>query len=164
MVFRKSLVISDECKMWLAKANTTDVMSYAQAEVEFKRACEKIQADVLHALITESKEPAFPDGKAEIVVEIKLLKKSTYNLAMVATNVYAVVYAAHNRKYYVKLDNDGNPKKVYFMGNDIALEFNKGVHIEKHDVAKSCKYCISMWECQLGSEIHRAFHFFIDID
>ena len=72
MVFRKSLVISDECKMWLAKANTTDVMSYAQAEVEFKRACEKIQADVLHALLTESKEPAFPDGKAEIVVEIKV--------------------------------------------------------------------------------------------
>ena len=140
----KKVIVSDECKGWLAKANMSDVLDPAKAEVIFMQQCEKIKEDVFQAMITESKEPASPDGKAEIVVEVKLLKEAELDLMMVATNVYAVVYTTHNSKYYVKLDNEGNPKKSLFLGNDIALKFNKGVRVVKYEVVKFCKYSISM--------------------
>ena len=144
MGIRKVVSISNECKEWLAKAKKTDVMNLVQAEEVFMQQCEKIKEDIFCALVTESKEPASPDGKAEIVVEIKMLKEPEFNLAMVVTNVYAVVYVAHNRKYYVKLDNEGNPRKVYYMGNDIALKIDKGVHVVKYEVVKTFKCCMSM--------------------
>lgn len=144
MNFRK-VNVSEECMKWLEKSMTTKGMIPEDAEKEFERRCAQIQEDVLRALITESTEPASPDGKAEVVIEIKLVKTELEQVMKVVTNVYAVVYMSHNRKYYVMLDENGNPKKVYKMGIDIFSNvFKKGEYTEKLITVKHCKYCISM--------------------
>lgn len=164
MNFRK-VTISEECMKWLEKSKTTEGMIPEDAEKAFGRRCTEIQEDVLRALITESTEPASPDGKAEVVIEIKLVQTELEQVMKVVTNVYAVVYMYHNRKYYVMLDENGSPKKVYNMGNDIFPNiFKKGEYVEKLTPVKHCKYCISMWKERVPCEPRGLFLFWGCID
>ncbi len=142
-MFFREVRVSDECKNWLEKSKSIKVKP-EEADKLFKTRCSEIQSDVLHALITESKEPASPDGKAEVVAEISLVKADKPNVTMVVTNVYAVVYTNMKYKYYVVLDTNGKPKRVFKMSDDIKINVKKGECVEGLKTLKQCKYCISM--------------------
>ena len=96
MFFRK-VRVSDECMNWLKKAESSDV-NPKQAEKAFEKRCNQIQEEVLKALTTVSKEPASADGKAEVVVEVRLAKAEKIDTTLVVTRVYAVVYTKNNKK------------------------------------------------------------------
>ena len=143
MLFRKP-TISDECMKWLEKADSFEVTPN-QAKHEYEKKCARIQDDVLNALTTVSKEPASPDGKTEIVVEVRLARARKLDTAMVATSVYAVVYAKNNKKkYYITLDENKQPKRVYEMGDDIFVSIDGGEFFEQLKTIESKNYRISM--------------------
>ena len=143
MLFRKPTV-SDECMKWLEKADSFEVTPN-QAKHEYEKKCARIQDDVLNALTTVSKEPASPDGKTEIVVEVRLARARKLDTAMVATSVYAVVYAKNNKKkYYITLDENKQPKRVYEMGDDIFVSIDGGEFFEQLKTIESKNYRISM--------------------
>lgn len=142
-IFR-NVTVSEECKEWLRKSSMTGEMEASKAECEFEGRCAAIQQDVLRAIITESAEPASPDGKAEIVAEVRLERTALNQVMRVITLVYAVVYMSHNRKYYVVLDDEGNPKKVYRLNEYTSLKIKKGEYFDHLTTVKRCKYIISM--------------------
>lgn len=142
MFFRK-VIVSDECMEWLDKADSFDVKP-EQAKVMYDKKCAQIQEDVLKALTTASKEPASPDGKTEIVVEVRLAKAEKLQTMMVVTRVYAVVYTKNKKKYYVTLDEDKQPKRVFKMGKDIVISINGGDYVEMLDTIENKTYRISM--------------------
>lgn len=142
MFFRK-VTVSDECMNWLVKSGSFDVKPEV-AKKSFDKRCAEIQDDVLRAITTESKEPASPDGKAEVVVEIRLAKAEKLQTMMVVTRVYAVVYANNNRKYYVVLDENRQLKKVTKVDNDIQININGGDYVEVLRTVESKMYRISM--------------------
>lgn len=143
MFFRK-VIISDECMEWLDKANSFDVEPSKAMEMYEKR-CNQIQEDVLRALTTASKEPASPDGRTEIVVEVRLARARKLDTVMVVTSVYAVVYAKNNKKkYYIILDEDRQPKKVSKVGAEIYISINGGDYFEQLKTIESRNYRISM--------------------
>ncbi len=143
MFFRK-VTVSDECMEWLKKADSFDVKP-EQAKSMYDKKCAQIQEDVLKALTTASKEPASPDGKTEIVVEVRLARARKLGTAMVVTSVYAVVYAKNNKKkYYITLDENKQPKRVYEMGDDIFVSIDGGEFFEQLKTIESKNYRISM--------------------
>ena len=143
MFFRK-VTVSDECMEWLKKADSFDVKP-EQAKSMYDKKCAQIQEDVLKALTTASKEPASPDGKTEIVVEVRLARARKLDTAMVVTSVYAVVYAKNNKKkYYITLDENKQPKRVYEMGDDIFVSIDGGEFFEQLKTIESKNYRISM--------------------
>lgn len=143
MFFRK-VTVSDECMEWLEKADSSEVTP-EQAKATYDKKCNQIQDDVLRALTTVSKEPASPDGKTEIVVEVKLARARKLDVAMVVTSVYAVVYAKNNKKkYYVTLDEERQPKKVSEIGSEVYISINGGDYFEQMQTIESKCYRISM--------------------
>lgn len=142
MFFRK-VTVSDECMEWLKKADSSEVKP-EQAKLEYEKRCAQIQDDVLKALTTVSKEPASPDGKAEVVVEVRLARARKLNVAMVVTSVYAVVYTKNKKKYYVTLDENKQPKKIHKFGDDIFVSLNGGEFFEQLKTIESKTYRISM--------------------
>ena len=142
MFFRK-VTVSDECMEWLKKADSSKV-NPEQAKLEYEKKCAQIQDDVLRALTTVSKEPASPDGKSEIVVEVRLARARKLDVAMVVTSVYAVVYAKGKKKYYVTLDENKQPKKISEFGDDIFVSLNGGEFFEQLKTIESKTYRISM--------------------
>ena len=143
MFFRK-VTVSDECMEWLKKADSFDVKP-EQAKSMYDKKCAQIQEDVLKALTTASKEPASPDGKTEIVVEVRLARARKLDTAMVVTSVYAVVYAKNNKKkYYIMLDENKQPKRVSEMGDDIFVSIDGGEFFEQLKTIESKNYRISM--------------------
>ena len=143
MFFRK-VTVSDECMEWLKKADSFDVKP-EQAKSMYDKKCAQIQEDVLKALTTASKEPASPDGKTEVVVEVRLARARKLDTAMVVTSVYAVVYAKNNKKkYYITLDENKQPKRVYEMGDDIFVSIDGGEFFEQLKTIESKNYRISM--------------------
>lgn len=142
MFFRK-VTVSDECMEWLKKADSSEVEP-EQAKLEYEKRCAQIQDDVLRSLTTVSKEPASPDGKSEIVVEVRLARARKLGIAMVVTSVYAVVYAKNKKKYYVTLDKDRQPKRVSDVGDDIFISLNGGDFFEQLQTIESKNYRISM--------------------
>ena len=142
-MFPRRVRISEECMEWLEKAGSFDV-SPQDAMKRYERKCAQIQEDVLKALTTASKEPASPDGKTDIVVEVKLVRARHLNLVKVVTNVYAVVYIKKDKKYYVMLDEKKQPKKLTEMGDDIFISTDGGKFFEQAKVINSVKYRISM--------------------
>ncbi len=142
MFFRK-VTVSDECMEWLKKADSSEV-NPEQAKLEYEKKCAQIQDDVLRALTTVSKEPASPDGKSEIVVEVRLARARKLDVAMVVTSVYAVVYATGKKKYYVTLDENKQPKKISEFGDDIFVSLNGGEFFEQLQTIESKTYRISM--------------------
>ena len=143
MFFRK-VTVSDECMEWLKKADSFDVKP-EQAKLMYDKKCAQIQEDVLKALTTVSKEPASPDGKTEIVVEVRLARARKLGTAMVVTSVYAVVYAKNNKKkYYITLDENKQPKRVSEMGDDIFVSIDGGEFFEQLKTIESKNYRISM--------------------
>lgn len=143
MFFRK-VIVSDECMEWLKKADSFEVGA-EQAKLEYEKRCSQIQDDVLRALTTVSKEPASPDGKTEIVVEVRLAKTMKLNTAMVVTSVYAVVYAQNSKKkYYVTLDENKQPKRTSEIGDDIFVSKDGGEFFEQLQTIESKCYRISM--------------------
>lgn len=142
MRFRK-LTVSDECKGWLEKADSSEV-NHDQAKMEYETKCAQIQDDVLKALMTVSREPASPDGKTEVVVEVRLARASKLNTTMVITSVYAVVYTSKDKKYYIMLDENGQLKKTSDMGDDIFISKNGGEFFEQMQTIESKCYRISM--------------------
>ena len=142
MFFRK-VSMSRECMDWLEKSESSDVKP-EKAEVAYHKRCTQIQEDVLKALTTVSVEPASADGKTEVVVEVRLAKAEKLNTMMVVTRVYAVVHTKNDKKYYVMLDENRNPKKVSKIGEDIQISINGGDYVEQLKTIKSKKYRISM--------------------
>ena len=142
MFFRK-VSMSRECMDWLEKSESSDVKP-EKAEVAYHKRCTQIQEDVLKALTTVSAEPASADGKTEVVVEVRLAKAEKLNTMMVVTRVYAVVHTKNDKKYYVMLDENRNPKKVSKIGEDIQISINGGDYVELLKTIKSKKYRISM--------------------
>ena len=143
MFFRK-VTVSDECMEWLKKADSFDVKP-EQAKSMYDKKCAQIQEDVLKALTTASKEPASPDGKTEVVVEVRLARARKLDTAMVVTSVYAVVYAKNNKKkYYIMLDENKQPKRVSEMGDDIFVSIDGGEFFEQLKTIESKNYRISM--------------------
>lgn len=143
MFFRK-VIVSDECMEWLDKADSFDVKP-EQAKAMYDKRCAQIQEDVLRTLMTASKEPASPDGKTEIVVEVRLARARKLNTMMVVTSVYAVVYAKNNKKkYYITLDEERQPKRVSKVGDDIFISINGGDYFEQLQTIESKNYRISM--------------------
>jgi hypothetical protein len=130
---------------WLERAETTDGMFPDDAERYFERKHVEIQEEVLRALFTESVEPASPDGKAEIVIEIKLVKSNLDLVMQVVTNVYAVVYMSHNRRYFVRLNDKKELEKISALGENIFSKLlKKGESIPDPNVVKCCKYILVM--------------------
>ena len=142
MFFRK-VTISDECMEWLKKADSSEVDA-EKAKMEYEKKCARIQEDVLRALTTVSKEPASPDGKTEIVVEVRLARARKLGVAMVVTSVYAVVYTKNKKKYYITLDENKQPKKISEYGDDIFVSLNGGEFFEQLQTIESKTYRISM--------------------
>ncbi len=142
MLFRKPTV-SDECMEWLKKAESFEV-NPEQAKLEYEKKCAQIQDDVLKALTTVSREPASPDGKAEVVVEIRLAKASELEIMMVITTVYAVVYTNKHKKFYILLDENNQLKKTYDMGDDMFVSKDGGEFFEQVETLESKLYRISM--------------------
>lgn len=143
MLFRKPTV-SDECMKWLEKADSFEVTPN-QAKHEYEKKCARIQDDVLNALTTVSKEPASPDGKTEIVVEVRLARARKLDTTMVITTVYAVVYTKKDKKYYIMLDQNGQLKKTSDMGDDMFISKDGGEFFEQMQTVESKNYRISMW-------------------
>ena len=142
MFFRK-VTVSDECMEWLKKADSSEV-DPKQAKLEYEKKCAQIQEDVLRALTTVSKEPASPDGKTELVVEVRLARARKLDVAMVVTSVYAIVYAKSKKKYYVTLDENKQPKRISDFGDDIFVSLNGGEFFEQLQTIESKTYRISM--------------------
>ena len=142
MFFRK-VTVSDECMEWLKKADSSEVKP-EPAKLEYEKRCAQIQDDVLKALTTVSKEPASPDGKAEVVVEVRLARARKLNVAMVVTSVYAVVYTKNKKKYYVTRDEYKQPKKIHEFGDGIFVSLNGGEFFEQLKTIESKTYRISM--------------------
>lgn len=142
MFFRK-VTVSEECMGWLKKSSMLDVTA-EEAKMKYGKVCNEIQEAVLHTITTESKEPASADGKAEIVVEVKLVKAVTLQLMMVVTRVYAVVYTSPKKKYYVFLDANRELKKASKINNDLMLHVNGGDFIDFLDTIENKAYRISM--------------------
>ena len=142
MLFQK-LTVSEECKNWLEKAESSKV-NPEHAKLEYDKKCTRIQEDVLKALTTVSREPASPDGKAEIVVEIRLAKASELEITMVITTVYAVVYTNKHKKFYIVLDENNQLKKTYYMGDDMFVSKDGGEFFEQMETIESKIYRISM--------------------
>lgn len=142
-MFLRKVIVSDECMSWLRKAESSDVKP-EQANKMFVKRCNQIQEDVLRALTTVSVEPASADGKAEVVVEVRLAKAEKLQTMMVVTRVYAVVYTKNKKKYYVTLDEDKQPKRVSKMGKDMVISINGGDYVEQLDTIESKTYRISM--------------------
>lgn len=143
MFFRK-VIVSDECMDWLEKSGSSDVKP-EQAKQMFDKRCAQIQEDVLRALTTASKEPASPDGKTEVVAEVRLARARKLDVTMVVTSVYAVVYAKNNKKkYYITLDEERQPKKLSNVGDDIFISINGGDFFEQLKTIESKTYRISM--------------------
>lgn len=145
MIFRKKeVIVSKECMEWLEKAESSEV-SQEQAKEIFDKKASQIQEDVLKTLMTESEEPASPEGKTEIVVEVRLARASKLGIAMVVTSVYAVVYIKGNKKkFYIVLDENKRPKKVPEIGDEIFFSNNGGKFFEQLKTVESKKYRISM--------------------
>ena len=142
-MFPRKVTVSVECMEWLKKADSFEVEP-GQAKLEYEKKCTQIQEDVLKALTTVSKEPASPDGKAEIVVEVRLARARKLNVAMVVTSVYAVVYTKSKKKYYVTLDENKQPKKFSEFGDDIFVSMDGGEFFEQLQTIESKTYRISM--------------------
>lgn len=142
MLFRKPTV-SDECVKWLEKTDSFEVTPN-QAKLEYEKKCARIQDDVLNALTTVSKEPASPDGKTEVVVEVRLARARKLDTMMVITNVYAVVYTKKDKKYYIMLDQNGQLKKTSDIGDDMFISKDGGKFFEQMQTVESKCYRISM--------------------
>lgn len=142
MLFRK-LTVSDECMKWLEKADSSEEKP-EQAKMAYEKKCTRIQEDVLRALTTVSKEPASPDGKTDIVVDVRLARADKLDTTMVITTVYAVVYTRKNKKYYIMLDENGQLKKTSDMGDDMFISKDGGEFFEQMQTIESKCYRISM--------------------
>lgn len=142
-MFQRKVTVSDECMEWLRKADSSKVKP-EQAKLEYEKRCAQIQDDVLRALTTVSKEPASPDGKTEVVVEVRLARARKLDTTMVITTVYAVVYTKNKKKYYIMLDENGQIKKTSDMGDDIFISLNGGEFFEQMQTIESKNYRISM--------------------
>ena len=142
-MFQRKITVSDECMEWLKKADSSEV-NPEQAKPAYDKRCAQIQDDVLRALMTVSKEPASPDGKTEIVVEVRLAKAAKLNTTIVVTSVYAVVYTNHNKKYYITLDENKQPKRTSEIGDDIFISKDGGELFEQLLTIENKCYKISM--------------------
>lgn len=139
----KKPTVSKECMHWLEKAGLS-VVTPEQAKMEYEGKCAQMREDVLKVLATVSREPASPDGKAEVVVEIRLAKASKLDITMVITTVYAVVYTKKHKKFYVVLDENNQLKKTNDMGDDMFVSKNGGEFFEQMETLESKLYRISM--------------------
>ncbi len=142
-MFFRNVKLSRECMDWLEKSQSFNVKQ-EKAEQAYNKVCAQIQDDVLKSLTTASKEPASEDGKTEVVVEVRLAKAEQLNTMMVVTRVYAVVHTKNNKKYYVKLDKEKQPKKVTRISDEIQLSVKSSKHFEVLKTIKQKKYRISM--------------------
>ncbi|MBR3614625.1 MAG: hypothetical protein IKL55_05555 [Clostridia bacterium] len=144
MLFRKERVnISEECMGWLEKSGSF-IVKQEQAKAMYDKRCAEIQDDVLRAVMTVSKEPASTDGKAEVMVEVRLEKSEAMNVMVIVTRVYAVVYTRNKRKYYVMLDEQRRAKKSFKIGTDIAISINGDDFVEVLKNVEIKTYRISM--------------------
>lgn len=143
MFFRK-VNVSDECMNWLRKSESFDVKP-KDAQDKFNKRCNEIQEDVIRAVMTKSQEPASPDGKAEVVVEVSVTKGESLDVTKIVTSVYAVVYTKNRRKYYVIFDEETRQLKRVAKIHDVyKLYINGGDFVENLRVIDQKSYRISM--------------------